>query len=58
MQRNFSPNNICQVDLADIYDHKHQDLSLDDETKGLSKMSIDIIKTFIKKLAIYKEIHL
>ena len=51
MQRNFSPNNICQVDLADSYDHKHQDLSLDDETKGLSKMSIDIIKTFIKKLA-------
>ena len=51
MQRSFSPNNICQVDLADTYDHKHQDLSLDDETKGLSKMSIDIIKTFIKKLA-------
>ena len=51
MQRNFSPNNICQVDLADTYDHKHQDLSINDETKGLSKMSIDIIKTFIKKLA-------
>ena len=51
MQRSFSPNNICQVDLADTYDHKHQDLSIDDETKGLSKMSIDIIKTFIKKLA-------
>ena len=51
MQRSFSPNNICQVDLADAYDHKHQDLSIDDETKGLSKMSIDIIKTFIKKLA-------
>ena len=51
MQRSFSPNNICQVDFADTYDHKHQDLSIDDETKGLSKMSIDIIKTFIKKLA-------
>tara|TARA_A100000164_G_C21733367_1_gene688682 strand:+ start:1 stop:822 length:822 start_codon:yes stop_codon:yes gene_type:complete len=51
MQRSFSPQNICQVDLADTYDHKHQILSLDDETKGLSKMSIDIIKTFIKKLA-------
>ncbi len=51
MQRSFSPNNICQVDLADSYDHKHQELSIDDETKGLSKMSIDIIKTFIKKLA-------
>ena len=51
MQRSFSPQNICQVDLADSYDHKHQSLSLDDETKGLSRMSIDIIKTFIKKLA-------
>ena len=51
MQRNFSPQNICQVDLADTYDHKHQDLSTDDENKGLSRMSIDIIKTFIKKLA-------
>ena len=51
MQRNFSPQNICQVDLADSYDHKHQDLSIDDQTKGLSRMSIDIIKTFIKKLA-------
>ncbi len=51
MQRSFSPQNICQVDLADKYDHKHQILSIDDETKGLSRMSIDIIKTFIKKLA-------
>ena len=51
MQRNFSPQNICQLDLADTYDHKHQELSLDDEKKGLSRMSIDIIKTFIKKLA-------
>ena len=51
MQRSFSRQNICQVDLADTYDHKHQILSIDDETKGLSRMSIDIIKTFIKKLA-------
>ena len=51
MQRSFSPQNICQLDLADTYDHKHQILSSDDETKGLSRMSIDIIKTFIKKLA-------
>ena len=51
MQRSFSPQNICQVDLADTYDHKHQILSIDDESKGLSRMSIDIIKTFIKKLA-------
>ena len=51
MYRNHASNRICQVDLADTYDHKHQDLSIDDQTKGLSKMSIDIIKTLIKKLA-------
>ena len=51
MQRNFSPQNICQVDLADKYDHKHQDLSADNENKGLSRMSLDIIKTLIRKLA-------
>ena len=51
MQRNFSPNNICQVDLADTYDHKHQDLSANNDKKGLSRMSTDIIKTLIRKLA-------
>ncbi len=51
MQRNFSPQNICQVDLADSYDHKHQDLSINNEQMGLSRMSIDIIKTIIRKLA-------
>ena len=39
------------MDLADSYDHKHQELSISDETKGLSRMSIDIIKTIIRKLA-------
>ena len=51
MQRNYSSNNICQVELADNYDHKHQILSTKDSSKGLSKMSIDIIKTLVRKLA-------
>ena len=51
MQRNYSSNNICQVELADNYDHKHQILSIKDSSKGLSKMSIDIIKTLVRKLA-------
>lgn len=51
MRRNISSNRICQVDIADIYDHKHQDLSPDDAAKGLSKMSIDISKAFFRKLA-------
>ena len=51
MQRNYSSNNICQVELADNYDHKHQILSIKDSSKRLSKMSIDIIKTLVRKLA-------
>ncbi len=51
MRRNISSNRICQVDIADIYDHKHQELSPDDAAKGLSKMSIDISKAFFRKLA-------
>jgi len=51
MNRNYANNRLCQVDIADKYDHKHQDLSLQDATKGLSKMSIDISKSIFRKLA-------
>lgn len=51
MYRNYSSNRICQVDIASTYDHKHQDMSLDDSSAGLSKMSVDISKAFIRKLA-------
>ena len=51
MQRNYSPRRICQVDIADVYDHKHQKLSPEEADKGLSKMSIDIAKAFFRKLA-------
>ncbi len=50
-QRNYATNQICQVDVADTYDHKHQDLSLEDRTKGLSKMSCDITKSLYRKMA-------
>ncbi|WP_068545849.1 glycosyl transferase [Thalassotalea crassostreae] len=52
MWRNYSTNRLCQVDIADIYDHKHQDLSAENEDGGLSKMSIDIAKALFRKLAI------
>ncbi len=51
MYRNYAGNRLCQVDIAENYDHKHQDISLDDSSKGLSKMSIDITKAIIRKLA-------
>ena len=51
MQRNQASARICQVDLANSYDHKHQPLSPEDRTAGLSRMSIDITKVLFRKLA-------
>lgn len=51
MHRNYASNRICQVDIATTYDHKHQDLSLESNEGGLSKMSVDITKAFMRKLA-------
>lgn len=51
MKRNYSQNRICQVDIADVYDHKHQQVSYDDPNTGLSRMSIDISKAIFRKLA-------
>lgn len=51
MHRNYAHNRLCQADIADAYDHKHQDLSLNNEDGGLSKMSIDITKALFRKLA-------
>ncbi len=56
MQRNYSHNRLCQVDIAQSYDHKHQDLSLDSQEGGLSKMSVDISKALIRKLATQGEV--
>ncbi len=49
--RVVSPKAICQVDLADRYDHKHQDISAKDASKGLNKMAVDIVKCVFRTLA-------
>ena len=49
--RNASPQRICQVELCDNYDHKHQALSPDDPSRGLHRMVIDIAISFFKNLA-------
>lgn len=52
MYRNFAPHRICQVDVADAYDHKHQPVSESDPLGGLNRMSGDICKALIRKLAV------
>ena len=49
--RNTSPKRCCQVDLGRLYEHKHQALSLDDPTKGLMKMTGDILTSIFRTLA-------
>ena len=56
MHRNYAHNRLCQVDIARVYDHKHQDLSISDQQAGLSRMSIDISKALFRKLATNGEI--
>ena len=46
-----SPKSICQVDIAEVYDHKHQELSSRDATRGLNKMAVDIVKSLFLTLA-------
>jgi glucosyl-3-phosphoglycerate synthase len=49
--RNCSLRRICQVDLTENYEHKHQELSPDDPGKGLLRMSTDIAKNLFRNLA-------
>jgi len=50
--RSNNNKRICQVDIANNYDHKHLNLSVDDPAAGLSRMSLDIAKSIFRKLAI------
>ena len=54
--RTYTPRAICQVNIADQYDHKHQPVSEEDPSTGLSKMSTDIAKSVFRKLATDGEI--
>jgi glucosyl-3-phosphoglycerate synthase len=49
--RNVSLHRICQVDIADTYEHKHQELIPDDPNKGILKMAVDIAKSIFRTLA-------
>jgi glucosyl-3-phosphoglycerate synthase len=49
--RNCAPRRICEVDLCESYDHKHQELSKEDPEKGLHRMAIDIAKHLFRTLA-------
>jgi len=41
---------VCQVELAERYDHKHQEVGTETD-KGLNKMATDIARTFFSHLS-------
>lgn len=45
------PENLCQIDVADCYDHKHRELSPEDPGNGLNKMACDIARRVFRTLA-------
>ncbi len=49
--RNCAPRRICEVDICETYDHKHQDLSRDNPEAGLNRMAVDIAKHLFRTLA-------
>jgi glucosyl-3-phosphoglycerate synthase len=49
--RNASAKSICQSELCETYDHKHQELSSRDPDKGLNKMATDITKSIFRTMA-------
>lgn len=49
--RSRSSRRICQVDVADRFDHKHQPLGAGELAVGLSRMAVDITKHLLRTLA-------
>ncbi len=49
--RNSALRRVCQADLTDSYEHKHQTLSADNPDAGLHKMCVDISKALFRNLA-------
>jgi glucosyl-3-phosphoglycerate synthase len=48
--RHRAANRVCQVELAERYDHKHQDLSPDDPSRGIHRMAKDVVKHLLRTL--------
>lgn len=52
VNRNMALNRICQVDIADSYEHKHQPLDPKDPKKGVLKMTVDVAESILRNLAL------
>ena len=48
---NTTLTRVCQVEIQDTYEHKHQKLSRRNTSQGLMRMSIDIARTLFRILS-------
>jgi glucosyl-3-phosphoglycerate synthase len=51
VHRNLATRRVCEVDIADAYEHKHKTLELQWPESGLFKMAVDIAKSLFVTLA-------
>ena len=49
--RHRAPTRMCQVEIADRYDHKHQARSAEDASTGLNRMARDVGTHLLRTLA-------
>jgi len=49
--RHRAPVRVCQVEIAERYEHKHQGLSSTDPTRGLNRMARDVGTHLLRTLA-------
>ncbi len=49
--KNTSNRRICQTEIMESYEHKHQELGSQDSGNGISKMAKDIAKTLFRVMA-------
>ena len=49
--KNTSNRRICQTEIMETYEHKHQDLGSHSSGDGIYKMAIDIAKTIFRVMA-------
>ena len=49
--RHSGARRVCQIDISDNYEHKHQELSAADASKGLRRMSLEIGRALLGSAA-------
>jgi glucosyl-3-phosphoglycerate synthase len=49
--RHCAPHAVCQAELCDNYDHKHQSLSPRDPSRGLHKVAREVVLAFFRSMS-------